>query len=81
MDLLTTKEEIDVSEHVYKRVEIAGSSTSSIEDAIENAIARTAETIDLVEWFEVVETRGAVMNGKVAHYQVVLKVGFRMKDA
>jgi flavin-binding protein dodecin len=70
-----------VSEHVYKRVEIAGSSKTSIEDAIQNAITRTAETVDLVEWFEVVETRGVIDDGKVAHYQVVLKVGFRMKEA
>tara|TARA_R100000322_G_scaffold7693_1_gene5192 strand:+ start:4003 stop:4215 length:213 start_codon:yes stop_codon:yes gene_type:complete len=69
-----------VSDHVYKRVEIAGSSPKSIEDAIENAIARTSKSLDLVEWFEVVETRGHIENGKVAHYQVVLKVGFRMKD-
>lgn len=69
-----------MSDHVYKRVEIAGSSPKSIEDAIENAIARTSKNLDLVEWFEVVETRGHIENGKVAHYQVVLKVGFRMKD-
>ncbi|MAL99683.1 dodecin [Hydrocarboniclastica marina] len=69
-----------MSDHVYKRVEIAGSSPKSIEDAIENAIARTSKSLDLVEWFEVVETRGHIENGKVAHYQVVLKVGFRMKD-
>lgn len=69
-----------MSDHVYKRVEIAGSSETSIEEAIERAIARASETLDLVEWFEVVETRGAISNGKVAHYQVVLKVGFRMKD-
>lgn len=75
------EEETDVADHIYKRVEVAGSSETSIEDAIEKAIARTAKTIDLVEWFEVVETRGAVLDGKVAHYQVVLKVGFRMKDA
>lgn len=69
-----------MSDHVYKRVEIAGSSETSIEDAIEKAIARASKTLDLLEWFEVVETRGAIMDGKVAHYQVVLKVGFRMKD-
>lgn len=69
-----------MSDHVYKRVEIVGSSETSIEEAIERAIARASETLDLVEWFEVMETRGAIANGKVAHYQVVLKVGFRMKD-
>ena len=69
-----------MSDHIYKRVEVAGSSETSIEDAIEKAIARTAKTVDMVEWFEVVETRGHVSDGKVAHYQVVLKVGFRMKE-
>lgn len=70
-----------MSDHVYKRVEIAGSSETSIEDAIEKAVARASKTLDLLEWFEVVETRGAILDGKVAQYQVVLKVGFRMKDA
>lgn len=69
-----------MSDHVYKRVEVVGSSETSIEDAIEKAIARASKTLDLVEWFEVMETRGAIMDGKVAHYQVVVKVGFRMKD-
>lgn len=69
-----------MSDHVYKRVEVVGSSETSIEDAIEKAIGRASKTLDLVEWFEVMETRGAIMDGKVAHYQVVLKVGFRMKD-
>ncbi|GAA6129997.1 dodecin [Halopseudomonas sabulinigri] len=66
--------------HVYKKVELAGSSTKSIEDAIEGAIAECSKSIKNVEWFEVVETRGHVTDGKVAHYQVVLKVGFRIES-
>ncbi|WP_339846331.1 dodecin [uncultured Halopseudomonas sp.] len=67
--------------HVYKKVEIVGSSTTSIEEAIEHAIAETSKSVKNVEWFEVQETRGHVTNGKVAHYQVVLKVGFRIENS
>ena len=70
-----------MSDHVYKKTEIVGSSETSIEDAIEKAIARANQTIKYVEWFEVVDTRGHVEDGKVAHYQVTLKIGFRLKDA
>ena len=66
------------SQHVYKKVEIVGSSSTSIEDAIHNAIAECSKSISHVEWFEVVETRGHVVDGKVGHFQVVLKVGFRI---
>lgn len=68
-----------MSEHVYKKTEIVGSSKKSIEDAIETAIERAAKTLNHVDWFEVVETRGHVVDGKVGHYQVVLKVGFRLE--
>ncbi len=67
-----------MSEHVYKKTEIVGSSKTSIEDAIETAIARASKTLNNVDWFEVVETRGHVVDGKVGHYQVALKVGFRL---
>lgn len=69
-----------MSEHVYKKVELAGSSKVSIEDAIQNAIAECAKTVKNVEWFEVQETRGHIVDGKVAHYQVVIKVGFRIES-
>lgn len=69
-----------MSDHVYKLTEIVGSSPNSIEEAIQGAVDRTSKTIDNVEWFQVVETRGHVENGKVGHYQVVLKVGFRIED-
>lgn len=67
-----------MSDNVYKVIEIVGSSPTSIEDAIESAIARAAATLHDIRWFEVVETRGHVEGGKVAHYQVTLKIGFTL---
>ena len=64
--------------HVYKKVEVVGSSKKSIEDAIENAIAECSKNLRNIEWFEVQETRGHVVDGKVGHYQVVLKIGFKI---
>ncbi|MCG8450733.1 MAG: dodecin family protein [Pirellulales bacterium] len=69
-----------MSDHVYKKVELVGSSTSSIEDAIQNAIATASKTLKHLEWFEVTETRGHIADGKVAHFQVVLKAGFRIES-
>lgn len=69
-----------MSEHIYKIIELVGSSASSIENAIENALARAHETVHHMDWFEVAETRGHIVDGKVAHYQVALKVGFRLDD-
>lgn len=69
-----------MSDHVYKIIEIVGSSTKGIEDAIERAVARASETLDELRWFEVVNTRGHVENGKVAHYQVTLRIGFTLRD-
>ena len=68
-----------MSEHIYKIVELAGSSKDSIEDAIQTAIKRANETLRNLRWFEVVQTRGHVENGAVHHYQVILKVGFTME--
>ncbi|WP_148862037.1 dodecin [Marinobacter fonticola] len=67
--------------HVYKKVEVVGSSRTSIDDAINNALAECSKSIKNVEWFEVTETRGHVENGKVGHYQVALKVGFRIEGS
>jgi flavin-binding protein dodecin len=67
-------------EHVYRKTEIVGSSTASLSDAIETAVARAAKTLRHIEWFEVSEIRGHVQAGKVAHYQVGLKLGFRVDD-
>ena len=65
--------------HVYKMVEIVGSSTTGTDDAIRNAIATAATTLRHLDWFEVVQTRGHLVDGKVAHYQVTLKVAFRLE--
>ena len=67
-----------MSDHVYKKIELVGSSPTSIEDAIENAVTTAAKSINHLEWFEVVETRGHIVDGKVGHYQVVIKAGFRL---
>jgi len=67
-----------MSDHVYKVIEIVGSSSKSIEEAIQQAIAKSGETLRNLDWFEVVETRGHIVDAKVAHYQVKLKIGFRL---
>ena len=64
--------------HVYKLLELTGSSPDSIEDAVKTAIAKAHETVHNIHWFTVNETRGQVVDGKVAHWQVTLKVGFPM---
>ena len=66
--------------HVYKVLELVGSSPTSIEDAIQSAIARASSTLENVRWFEVIETRGHVEDGKVQHYQVTIKAGFTLKE-
>lgn len=68
-----------MSAHVYKKVELVGSSKKNIEDAIETALAKASKSLKNIDWFEVKETRGHVVDGKVGHYQVVLKVGFRLE--
>jgi flavin-binding protein dodecin len=72
--------EVFMSDHVYKMVEIVGSSKEGIDDAIRNAIETSAKSIRHISWFEVVKTTGHVVDGKVAHFQVTLKVGFRIED-
>ncbi|MEJ1356208.1 MAG: dodecin family protein [Candidatus Sedimenticola sp. (ex Thyasira tokunagai)] len=64
----------------YKKVELVGSSTESSDKAIENALERASQSIRNMDWFEVQETRGHIVDGKVAHWQVTLKVGFRLED-
>lgn len=68
-----------MAEHIYKVVELVGSSSRSSDDAIRNAIARASQTLKHLDWFEVVETRGHLQDGKIAHFQVTLKVGFRLE--
>lgn len=67
--------------HIYKKIEVVGSSKTSIEDAIQNAIAECSKSIKNMNWFEVVETRGHIENGKVGHFQVTLKIGFRIENS
>ncbi len=69
-----------MTEHVYRVIEIAGSSKDSIDDAIRSAISRASRTLRQIGWFEVVQTRGHVEDGEVAHFQVILKVGFRLEE-
>jgi flavin-binding protein dodecin len=65
-----------MSEHVYKNIELTGSSKISVEDAIKNAIAKAGESVHNMRWFQVLETRGYIEGNAVAYYQVTLKVGF-----
>jgi flavin-binding protein dodecin len=69
-----------MSGHTYKVVELVGSSTLGSDEAIQSAITRAAKTLRNLDWFEVAETRGHLVNGKIAHWQVKIKVGFRMED-
>ena len=70
-----------MSEHVYKTIELVGSSTKGVEEAVRGAVAKAADTVRNLRWFEVTETRGHIENGKVAHWQVTLKIGFTLEDA
>lgn len=67
------------NDHVYKKIELVGSSTKSSDDAIEQAIARASETLRNLDWFEVTEVRGHIKDGKVAHWQVGLRIGMRLE--
>ncbi|MEZ5523932.1 MAG: dodecin family protein [Pseudomonadales bacterium] len=66
--------------NTYKYIEVVGSSTLGTDDAISNAIGKASKTLDHLEWFEVLETRGHIVNGLVAHWQVTIKIGFRLDD-
>ena len=70
-----------MSNHTYRVIEIVGTSSDGIDAAIRNGLARAAETMRLLDWFEVQSVRGDLRNGAVAHFQVTLKVGFRLEDA
>jgi flavin-binding protein dodecin len=71
---------MQMADQVYKIIELAGSSETSIEDAIKGAVAKASRTLKNLRWFEVIETRGHIENGAVKHYQVTLKVGFALED-
>ena len=71
---------MSAGDNVYRITEIVGSSTTSIDDAVRTAISRANQTLRNLEWFEVVETRGHIENGEIGHFQVTLKVGFRLGE-
>ena len=69
-----------MSDHVYKTVEITGSSTTTMEDAVRTAVARAAKTLHNLRWFQVTEVRGGIDGGEVGHWQVTLKIGFTLEE-
>ena len=69
-----------MSDHVYKTIELVGSSTKGMEDAVQTAVAKAAETVRNLRWFEVLDTRGHIEAGRVAHWQVTLKIGFTLEE-
>jgi flavin-binding protein dodecin len=69
-----------MSDHVYKSVEITGTSPAGVKEAIDAAIAKASQTLRNLDWFEVIGMRGHIEDGRVAHYQVTLKIGFRLED-
>jgi flavin-binding protein dodecin len=80
LELLDTEAEAATGDHIYRVIEIVGSSAHSIEDAIDAALTRARKTLRNLRWFELVRTSGHINNGQVQHYQVTLKVGFTMED-
>ena len=69
-----------MTDHVYKSIELTGSSTKSIDDAVRNALGRAGKSMRNMQWFQVVDTRGHIDGDKVAHWQVTLKIGFTLED-
>jgi flavin-binding protein dodecin len=67
-----------MSDHIYKKIELVGSSPDSIEDAVKNALSKASRSLRNLRWFEIVETRGHVEDGKIGHWQVTIKVGFTL---
>jgi flavin-binding protein dodecin len=70
-----------MSDHTYRVTEIVGTSPDSVHQAIRNGVARAAQTLRNLDWFEATEIRGQIVDGEVAHFQVTMKVGFRLEDA
>jgi len=69
-----------MSDHIYKTIELVGSSSKSVEDAVQKAVAKAAATVRNLRWFQVVDTRGHIEDGRIAHWQVTLKLGFTLED-
>jgi dodecin len=69
-----------MNEHTYKQIELTGSSKTSMEDAVQNAIAKASKTLHNLHWFQIVESRGYIENNKIDYWQVTIKLGFRLDD-
>jgi flavin-binding protein dodecin len=69
-----------MSDHTYKQIELTGSSQTSMEEAIQNAIAKASKTLHNLHWFQVIDTRGYIEKDKIEHWQVTIKLGFRLDD-
>jgi flavin-binding protein dodecin len=69
-----------MSDHVYKTIEITGTSTASVEDAVGKAVAKASKTVHNLRWFQLTEVRGSIDHGKVGHWQVSMKLGFTLED-
>jgi len=74
------RKETLMSNHTYKMIELVGTSSTSIEDAVQNAVAKAGKTMRNIHWFQVTETRGTVVGDKVGQWQVTVKVGFTLED-
>jgi flavin-binding protein dodecin len=72
--------EVKMSEHIYKQIELTGTSKTSVEDAVQNAVTKAGQTLHNIHWFQVIETRGYIENNKIDYWQVVIKLGFRLDD-
>jgi len=72
---------VAMSDHIYKTIELVGSSSRGVEDAVQKAVAKASESLRNLRWFEVLETRGHIEGGHVAHWQVTLKLGFTLEDS
>jgi flavin-binding protein dodecin len=70
-----------MADRTYSKTEIVGTSTESVHDAIRNGVRRASRTLRHLDWFEVTEVRGAIMDGEITHYQITMKVGFRLEDS
>ncbi|HEY8195556.1 MAG TPA: dodecin [Gemmatimonadales bacterium] len=69
-----------MSDHIYKTIELVGSSSQGVEDAVQKAVAKASESLRNLRWFEVLETRGHIEGGRVMHWQVTLKIGFTLEN-
>jgi dodecin len=69
-----------MEDHIYKQVELTGSSKTTVEDAVQNAIAKAGKTLHNIHWFQVIDTRGYIADNKIDYWQVTIKLGFRLDE-